>query len=171
MKPDEAIRRAYVAHYPDLVRFLRHKLGSASEAADLAHESFARWLSFVRDSRGLVREPRAFLFHVARNLVQDAWRSRARRAMAVEDGRETGGAPPSVSPERAAEARQRLSLLARAVGELPPRCREAFELHKFHGLSHDEVAARMRISRNMVEKHVIRAMLLIRERIGPERSA
>jgi RNA polymerase sigma-70 factor (ECF subfamily) len=169
--PDEALGRAYVAHYGDLFRFLRHRLGSASEAADLTHESFARWLTFVRERRGLVREPRAFLFEVARNLAQDAWRARARRSSALDGGPGASRIPPAPSPDREAEVRQRLRRLARAVEELPPRCREAFTLHKFHGLPHDEVAARMGISRNMVEKHLIRAMVSIREWVERRESA
>lgn len=69
------------------------------------------------------------------------------------------------SPEHELERKQLLTLLVQAVQELPPECQEAFRLHKLEGLSHEEVARCMGISRNMVEKHMIRAMLYIRQRM------
>jgi RNA polymerase sigma-70 factor (ECF subfamily) len=38
-------------------------------------------------------------------------------------------------------------------------------LHKFTGLTHSEIAARLGISKNMVEKHVIKAMTHCRKRL------
>jgi RNA polymerase sigma-70 factor (ECF subfamily) len=67
--------------------------------------------------------------------------------------------------ERSIEQRERLALLRGAIDELPPRCREVFVLHKLDGLSHADVADRLGISRNMVEKHVIRAMRHFRDRL------
>lgn len=44
-----------------------------------------------------------------------------------------------------------------------PRGRQAFVLHRFDGLSQNEVAKLMGISTNMVEKHIIPAMTACRE--------
>jgi RNA polymerase sigma factor (sigma-70 family) len=170
---DEAIRRAYLAHYPDLLRFLRRKLRDETDAADLVQESFARWLDFESHGQGGVRAPRAFLFRVAQNLLRDYWQRQSRHAAAVQDGQTAEGRMHDMipSPEREVERQQRVTQLAQVIRELPPKCREAFTLHKFAGLSHAEVALRMGISRNMVEKHVIHAMLYIRHRLAPVESA
>ena len=50
----------------------------------------------------------------------------------------------------AAAHQQRLARLGEALQELPERQREAFVLSRFDGLTQDEVAARMQISRRMV---------------------
>ena len=60
------------------------------------------------------------------------------------------------------DARQRLRAFAETIAALPPRCREAFVLSRFEGLANGEIAGRLGISRNMVEKHVMRALLACR---------
>lgn len=72
-------------------------------------------------------------------------------------------APAAQQPEEACAAQQRVRRLIAAIEALPPRCQEAFILHKFDGLSHAEVAERMGISRNMVERHVMLAVLACRK--------
>ena len=77
---------------------------------------------------------------------------------------------PRPDAEAVAAARERICILIEAVNELPPRCREVFLLSRFDDLSNGQIAERLGISRNMVEKHVIKAMVHCRRRldaIGP----
>jgi len=62
-------------------------------------------------------------------------------------------------------ARYRLRILAAAVDDLPPRCREVFLMSRLDGLGNGEIAGRLGISRNMVEKHIIKAMMHCRRRL------
>ncbi|CUI48411.1 Probable RNA polymerase sigma factor fecI [Achromobacter xylosoxidans] len=68
-------------------------------------------------------------------------------------------------PMRAAACQQRLERLAEALRELPERQREAFVLSRFDGLTQDEVAERMQISRRMVVKHLARAIAYCEVRV------
>ena len=155
----------FLAVYANLKRWLLRQTGNADDAADLAQESFARWLDFARADNGSVQNPRAFLFQVARHLIQDRWRADQRHTSLLHEAHRATSIGTTISTERAVESRQRLAILIQAVEELSPKCQQAFKLHKFQGLSHGEVAVRMGISRNMVEKHIIKAMLHIRCRI------
>ena len=68
-------------------------------------------------------------------------------------------------PMHAAAHQQRLARLGEALQELPERQREAFVLSRFDGLTQDEVAARMQISRRMVVKHLARAIAYCEVRV------
>ena len=133
-------------------------------AADLAQESYARVLAVERSGE-TIAEPRALLYRTARNLVIDGHRRnevRGQNLSADADAPEAAvdalSAPGACEPEAAAMSSQAVGALLAAIGELPLRCREAFILHKFDGLSQVEVAARMGISVTMVERHLKLAM-------------
>lgn len=150
-----------------LRRFLLRLLGDAADAADAHQETYLRMLAAL--SRTPIEQPTAFLFQVARNV---ALRMRNRRRFestlfeAVSEADLAGIADGYALPERQAIARQELTRLAAAVDALPPRCREVFLLVRIDGLANGEVAARLGISRNMVEKHLIKALLHCRRRFG-----
>ena len=49
--------------------------------------------------------------------------------------------------------------LTTVVGELPPKCRHAFLLHRVHGAEFSEIAKEMGLSERMVRHYVLRAVL------------
>lgn len=57
-------------YYRELLRFLTAKLRCPHEAADVILEVFARLLAL--DNPDVIRQPRAFLYRIARNLVLDS---------------------------------------------------------------------------------------------------
>jgi RNA polymerase sigma factor (sigma-70 family) len=151
-------------HYDELRKFLTVKLKSEEEAADITQEACVRVLS-LRVPQD-IRQPRAFLFKTALNLVVDTFRQPRRRVPHLPDETVLASLPSSTpNPESIVEARERLTLLQAAIAELPPKCRRVFLLHKFGNLTHKEIAARLGISRNMVEKHIIKAMTHCRKRL------
>ncbi|WP_223151948.1 sigma factor-like helix-turn-helix DNA-binding protein [Chitinophaga qingshengii] len=53
------------------------------------------------------------------------------------------------------------SILTGKENRLPDACREVYLLHREQGLSHREIAARLKVSVSMVEKHMSKAMRLL----------
>ncbi|MEH3147669.1 MAG: sigma-70 family RNA polymerase sigma factor [Methylobacterium frigidaeris] len=150
-----------------LRRFLLRLLGNPADAADAHQETYLRMLAAL--SRTNVEQPSAFLFQIANNValrMRNRQRLEGRLFQPASDADWAGIVDGYALPERQAMARQEIRRLATAVDELPPRCREAFLLARIDGLSNGEVAARLNISRNMVEKHLIRALLHCRRRCG-----
>ena len=147
---------------PMLERYLRRSWRDQWEVPDLRQDVY------VRVYEAALREkpfnPKHFLFQVARNLMID--RSRRKNVVSFEffadfDGLEADGDRPDA--EQSAAARQEVRLLMTAIGELPPRCREVVTLRKIEGLSQREVAQKMGITEDTVERQVSNGIRLLRK--------
>jgi RNA polymerase sigma factor (sigma-70 family) len=144
-----------------LHRFFRSYRLNAADAEDFTQDVFLRLAG--APSRMTLREPEAFVFTLARNLVRDRARRLHIKAIAksisVDDIDISCQRP---APEDRVEIAQRLQHVERVLASLKPHTRLAFVLHRIHGDSHAEIAARMDISVSMVEKHIMAAMISLR---------
>lgn len=150
----EALAEISRNHYAALVRFLSVRTGSVADAEEIVQEAFAKMLAL--DRPGTISFLASYVWRVAVNLATDRRRQRVlheryARALPQVEKREC-------SAESTVEARQRLAIVERAIGNLPPRCLEAFILHVMNGLTFDEVGREMRISGRMAQKHLARAL-------------
>jgi RNA polymerase sigma-70 factor (ECF subfamily) len=152
----QRISRLFSEHNEALIHFLATRLRSVQEAKEVAQEAYVRLLS-LEDS-GAVSFLRAFLFKTAANLAVDRIRGRnrqqhAREAGLCDDSREVP------TPDRELATAQEVEIVRRLVGELPPKCRHAFLLHRVHGVEFSEIAREMGLSERMVRHYVLRAVL------------
>lgn len=152
-------------HHKSLAAYVRSLVDSPPAAADIVQETWARAIPSIRE--GKVENPRAFLYRVARNLVNDGARERGKWFpwLAGEDAGATV-ADDAPSPERRALARDRLRVVLELVEDLPPRCREIFVMRKLDGLDQTEIADRLDITRGAVEKQLRHALLVLATRLG-----
>ena len=94
------VHALYGAHHGWLFAWLRRKLGSADNAADLAQDTFLRIIG-SRDALLGMREPRAFLTTTAQRLIVDQARRHAlEEAYLRELALATGHLEGAPSPEQ-----------------------------------------------------------------------
>ena len=60
--------------------------------------------------------------------------------------------------------------IQRITDSLPQRCREVFILSRFQGMKNREIAERLHISLQAVEKHIQKALRIFSEMLGRENS-
>ncbi|GLO15688.1 RNA polymerase sigma factor [Pseudomonas putida] len=155
---------AVVEHYyRELVGFLSARLGSRQAAEDVAHDAYLRVLE--RTAAQQIEHPRAFLYRTALNLVIDRHRRQALRQSEPLEVLDLDERWHSPAPGLDMQLEQRLALMQKALDELSGPCRESFLLRKLDGLSHEQIAQRLGISRSLVEKHIVNAMKHCRVRI------
>jgi RNA polymerase sigma-70 factor (ECF subfamily) len=140
---------------------LRQRVGGARarELEDVTQEACVKALEI--EQPGVIREPLRYILRIARNLFIDRRRKERRAGALIVQLGTTGAASVPADPERVLAGKQELQRALAAIDDLPPRCREAFTLHRFEGLSYAAIARRMNISNGTVEKHIAEAMLRI----------
>lgn len=152
----------YQRHAADLRGFIASRLRCDETAADLTQEVFVR---LSAQDGAVLRNPLAFAYRIARNLIVDHHREHVRRHEDAASQEPDDMPSITPAPEEVAAVRQRLARIAAAMGDLPPQCRRAFVLNRFDGLSQVEVAQRMGISRQMAERHIAKALLHLRTQL------
>lgn len=167
---DPVLIDAYMRKRDALVRFFTVRTRSAERAEDLVQDLFLKLQGM--DAPEDLQNPEAFLYRIGTNLMLD--RAKHEKRETARNSRwnleTTGAVADPVAPEPEAEAaldaRRRLQKLMAAVERLPPQVATAFRLHKFDGLSHGEVAARMGVSRSSVEKYIMSALRQLLPEVG-----
>lgn len=149
-------------YYKELLNFCAKRLKDRDAAADLVQDVYTRFLAAERSGE-VIAAPRALLYRTARNLLTDLHRRaevRTHESLDALPEEELPALPRCEQPDEVYAFAQYANAMLAAIEGLPPRCREAFILNRFDGLPHQEVAAQMGISRNMVAQHVIRGLLV-----------
>ena len=89
MNPKNEFSKIYDQYVAKIYRFVYFKVGSKETAEDLASEVFTRtWASYdkIRNPKSEIRNPSAFLYQIARNVVADYYRKQGKtRIISIED--------------------------------------------------------------------------------------
>jgi len=151
------------AHYGQLVGFAQGMLRDRAAAEDVAQEVMLEvWRR--RAELSISESIRAYLLRATRNrsLNQLRHANVARRAEPQLAGEESVNAT-GASQLVAGELR---TALAAAVAELPPACRQVFEMSRGQGLRYAEIATRLDISIKTVESQMGKALRHLRTRLA-----
>ncbi|MFC4313784.1 RNA polymerase sigma factor [Steroidobacter flavus] len=154
------IAAAIRSHRSDLIGFLARRLRCFATAEDVAQEACTR----LFEARDAVHSPRAFLFQVAANLALDHRRVHRRRDDLLREVHDIlWTEDDQVTPERHIVARDLIERLEAAIADLPETSRHMFRLSYYEGLTQNEIAEQLQVSRTTVKKHVRRVFLRLAE--------
>jgi RNA polymerase sigma-70 factor (sigma-E family) len=156
-----ALGELYQAHYQSLVRMAALLVGDLAAAEQVVQDSL---VAMHANWRWLKRREKSLAF-VRRCVIN---RSRSALRHQLSGDRDAGPLPqvPSAACDAGPQL-ERLPVVA-ALDRLSRRQREALVLRYYADLSEAETAAAMGISPGAVKSHTARAMLAIRETLGPE---
>ena len=154
--PCAPVALLYHEHHRWLQGWLRLKLGSKSDAADLAQDTFARILG--RRDLDALREPRAYLTTVAKGLMVN-WYRRQALERAWLDALAALPEAEAVGPEQRLVVLETLHAIDAALDTLPERVRQAFFLSQLDGMKYDAIAQVLDVSLPTVKRYMKQAFL------------
>ena len=154
MAADPSFEEAFDGLFTRAHRLARRVTGDDAQAEDIAAEALAR--AYARWSRvGRLPWRDGWVLKVTSNLAIDAVRRRSPEPAAPVDAPEAGDA-----------LAVRMALVA-ALRALPRRQRESVVLRYLVGMSEEEVATALHVSRGSVKTHLHRGTEALRVRLGP----
>jgi RNA polymerase sigma-70 factor (ECF subfamily) len=150
-------------HFQPVYRLVWRMTGGASDAEDMAQDTFVKlWKNPAQLREGVAL--RGWLMRVAANAVIDG--SRKVRPAALEDAPEV--ADPQAMPDAPLDRAQAARLVDSRIAALPERQRLALSLVYFEGLSNIEAAAVMEVSVDALESLLARARRSLKESLSAE---
>jgi RNA polymerase sigma-70 factor (ECF subfamily) len=146
------VQNLYCEHHGWLHRWLDRKVGNASDAADLAHDTFVRLLT-RQSATSFGAEPRALLTHIAKGLVIDRWR-RQDVERAYLDTIAHLPEPEVPSPETRWLILEALYRIDAMLSAMPDKARRAFLMSQLDGMTYSQIAEALEVSLITVKRYM-----------------
>jgi len=155
-----------------LLAVMRHLVGNAEEAEDLAQEVFLRVYRSRKDYHPQAKFS-TWLFTIANNLALNSYRRKQRKPAVQLDIQDSGPLGPrpaeqmlldrAPGPDHRLGHEELASIVQEALAQLNERQRMAVVLNKFEDMSYQEIAEVMHISTKAVKSLLSRARTELRE--------
>ncbi len=176
---DDAAFGQLVAGYQDrLLSVFYHLLRDQAAAEDLVQEVFLR-IYRARNGYQATAKFSTWLFRIANNVASNARRTIGRRKEVQLNVNETGSVPTvgtkkkvisdrsSLMPTRQLVRRETCEIVQTALDTLNERQRLAVLLHKFEGMSYEDIGESMSLSTEAVKSLLARARENLRTQLEP----
>jgi RNA polymerase sigma-70 factor (family 1) len=156
-KKEEGMKYLFDKYYPELFRFCYKLTGNKEDSEDILQTMFIDlWQNSYNRNIG---DLKAYLFKMVKYQVYGYWSGKKDITDLVDDFNEILAIDDVNQIVEKNELERSLSL---AVEKLSPACKNVFELSRFDGLSHDEIATKLNISKYTVKNHINKAVKQIK---------
>jgi RNA polymerase sigma-70 factor (ECF subfamily) len=155
------IKDLFDTYYVDLVLFSMKYVNTRETAEEIVQDVFIKlWNS--KDRYHIEKSIGGYLFTSVRNGSMNYLKSKLARIRFVEL-ENIGPETSYVTVEEDITAAELNDLITRAINSLPPKCKIIFNLSRNAGLSYDEIASELHISRRTVGAQISIAIKKIKE--------
>jgi RNA polymerase sigma-70 factor (ECF subfamily) len=157
----EAFDILFVAYHPLVVRFLSGFIKNSEDVRDISQNIFYNiWLHKATVSK--LDSFKAYLFKTARNAIYNHFKLNAIRNEHLQQYQRRAILIDDLQEERLLADELGL-LLDIVIDQMPPQRKQIFMLSRKNGLSNDEIAQRLSITRQTVENHITKALADLRK--------
>lgn len=109
---------------------------------------------------------RAYLYATLRNKVLFELRTEQTRACYLKKAARSTREAAAPDDTASLYARETEAKIRSIIATLSPQCREAFVFSRYEDLSYKEIAERMHLSVNTVQKHISKALRILRSNLN-----
>jgi len=163
---EKAFRALYDAYFNHLSAFVFSMCKSPEATEEIVQDIFIKlWIN--RHSLSQFDSPEAYIFSMARNRTIDYMRRLAKdtNLMSVLAADLSTG---NNDIEERMNAKELRRLIEEALGQLSAQKQTIFQLSRDEGLSHDQIAEMMQLSKSTVKNHLSETLRHIREHLSQQ---
>lgn len=164
---EQAFESLFLHYFPRIKGFISGILQNEEEAEDISQDIFvSMWQN--KDRLTGIENLNAYLFRIAKNTVF----RHIERSLLFRDYQQQQAEHSSFSSvnnetiEEEIYAKELEYLISVAVEKMPSQRKQIYKMSRMEGLSNDEIAERLVISKRTVENHLTLALADIRKLIG-----
>jgi RNA polymerase sigma-70 factor (ECF subfamily) len=158
----EALLELYDFYLPQLSQLVRGFSGLNAQDAEDTLEGIFIHICFIRKRLPQIENLHAYILTIAKNRILDLYDSQKARLIRNHHYFYLLGEEPAAS-DRPLLDKEEQALLDQAIDRLPPKQRETLRLSVHEGLSNAEIAARLGLHPDTVEKRLYHARKKVRE--------
>lgn len=155
-------KKFYDLEFERVFQFLNQRLSNKEDAKDLTHDVFLK-AYYNWDKLQKAETPSKYLFKITSNTLIDHYRKNILIEHSIQQ------LPPQQevsSIELDQKDNEKVSALYQAIEQLPDQRKEIFKLKNIQGLSTEEIANELSLSKRTVENQVYRAMQSLRKQLA-----
>ena len=156
-----AFNAVFEKYYVDLCEFSFLMINSKQLAEEVVSDVLANiWIK--KDSIVITQSLRAYLYKSTRNMTITYIRRKKKNTYNIEDGNDynlTSGTNPETDIIQKEEAES----IENILNIIPERSRMVFRMHRIDKLKYREISEILEISQKTVEKHMGKAIKILRE--------
>lgn len=151
---------SWLAKYATMFRDWTLRSEHPQEAEDALQDAA---LGMLKRQGPALADPCAYLYQSSRNNLMTGLRKLNQRAALPLHDLDEGEHPHSADATLDLEGTRLARTIDAALAQLPEKCRQAYVWHRLDGLTQVEIAARMGVSLNTIERYIMRAMRHLRD--------
>lgn len=158
-----AFRSIYDSYFNRLSAYIFKFCKSETATEDIIQDIFIRlWVN--RTNLAGVEIPEAYIFSMARNRAIDYLRTLAKHTNLIDILTQQPEAHTDEIEEKLA-VHELNTLIEEALKPLSEQKKKVFRLNKIEGLSHDEIAEQMQLSKSTIKNHLSETLQHIRQHL------
>lgn len=155
-------KQSWLAYYSELLGVWPKRSSVRQDTEDALQDAA---LTMLESDALALQQPNYYFHRIAMNRSVSL-----HRASLVREARNLDELPEELHPaadstQDICEANELAGVMLEALAELPQACQMAFRLRQIEGLSNGEIAQQMGVSRNMVERYMMRTIRHLQDKL------
>lgn len=153
-------RKVFDEHYKAIRNFVYYLSGDLNLADDLTQDVFL----VLWEERDKINDEtvKSYLFTIAKNRY---FKQHQKKAVRLNFISKLNSEPNHESPEFVLELKEFDQKLQTAIADIPDKTRAIFLMSRIDQMTYSEIAAMLNLSNKAVEKHMSKALQLLRQKV------